>query len=131
MRGNLDLRRESFVLGFERTPSPLGKMMARLLDRGDVAEVKEQGKQQKADERDAEKKRKAEEQYQKRKNAALELATKHGGFVTQKQLAAMLGFSSERTFAPVFERMVLERLLEPAGKQGYMLPGTTRQGGLL
>lgn len=131
MRGNLDLRRESFVLGFERLPSPLGKMMARLTDRGDVAEVREQSKKQRADDKDVEKQKKAEEQYQKRKNAALELARKHGGFVTQKQLAAMLGFASERTFAPVFERMVLERLLEQAGKRGYMLPGTSLQGGLL
>ena len=128
MRGNLDLRVESFVLGFEREMGPLGRYVAKLTDRGEVSVVKDEVKQQRISEKETARARAAEETYQKRKNLALELAHKDGGFVTAKRLANMCGLSSDRAVAGVFDRMVTDRLLERAGKLGFAIPGTTRQG---
>lgn len=47
MRGNLDLRCESFVLGFERTEL-LGRKRAVITDRGDVADLRKQLREAKA-----------------------------------------------------------------------------------
>jgi RecA-family ATPase len=130
MRGNLDLRTESFVLGFHRELGPLGRYQAKLTDRGEVAEVKDQVKKQRTDDKETKKRQALEETYQQRKNLALELAHKEG-FVTQKRLAFAVGLSSERSLAGVFERMVAEKLLEKAGKHGYVIAGATHQEGLL
>lgn len=127
MRGNLDLRCESFVLGFSREQGPLGGYLARLADRGEVKEVKEQVKKQRTDDKEQSKIRAAEELYQKRKNLALELAHKDSGFVSAKRLATALGLSSDRAVAGVFDRMVTEKIVERAGRLGFAIPGATRQ----
>lgn len=130
IRGNLDLRCESFVLGFSREQGPLGGYQARLTDRGEVRDVKEAAKQRRSDEKEQAKIRAAEELYQKRKNLALELAHRDSGFVTTKRLAAQLGLSSDRAVAGVFERMVAEKLVERAGRLGFAIPGARRQESL-
>jgi RecA-family ATPase len=130
IRGNIDLQREGFVMRFERERNPLGQRYAKLLDRGDISEVKEEVTKQRKDDKEAKKLREAEELFQKRKNRALEIAHRDG-HVTQMALANAFGLSSERSMAPVFARMVREKLLEGAGKQGYVIAGTSRQEGML
>jgi hypothetical protein len=127
MRGNLDLRCESFVLGFSREQGPLGGYQAKLVDRGEVKDVKDSVKRQRSDDKEQAKIRSAEELYQKRKNLALELAHKDSGFVTAKRLATALGLSSDRAVAGVFDRMLTDKLLERAGKLGFAIPGATPQ----
>lgn len=129
MRGNLDLRCESFVLGFQRELGPLGHHQAKLSDRGEVKEVKEQVRKQRTDDKELKKQQALEETYVKRRNLALELAHKEG-FVTQKRLAFACGLSSERALAGVFERLVAEKLLDRAGRLGYVIAGTSPQGSL-
>jgi hypothetical protein len=128
IRGNIDLQRESFVFRFERDLNPLGQRFAKLHDRGEVKEVKDQVQQKRKDDKEQAKIRAAEELYQKRKNLALELAHKGDGFVTSKRLAAALGLSSDRAVANVFERMLTDKVVVRAGKLGFAIPGATAQG---
>jgi RecA-family ATPase len=78
MRGNLDLRRDGFVMGFERK-NMLDRWQARLVDRGDIAEVQEQVAKQQKDNKHEKKKQALVEENQKRKALAMYIAKNEGG----------------------------------------------------
>jgi replicative DNA helicase/biotin operon repressor len=130
MRGNLDLRRESFTLGFERVEL-LGKWRAKLEDRGEVDDVKSEVRK---DLKTAKETRKREEfaaEIERRRSLALEIARANKGYVSGAQLAAACGHSSSRTVAPVLTGLVQSGVLVGAGTRGYMLADADRQEGLL
>lgn len=130
MRGNLDLRVESFVMGFERSLGPLGRYQAKISDRGDVKEVKEEVSKARKEDKETKKKKELAEQFEKRKNIALQIVHKEGA-CTQERLANECGLSSPRAVAGVFLTLVTSKVLESAGKRGYVLHGASRQEGML
>ncbi len=125
MRGNFDLRRDSFALGFERYQDPRGRWVSSISHRGDMADVRAELRAN----------RKAIAQEQREKEAALEekrradlavaMATRNGT-VSCVQLATALGMRSDRSVAPILNDLVTAGRLVRAGKAGYALPA--RQG---
>jgi hypothetical protein len=135
MRGNLDLRRESFVLGFERKEL-LGRWHAKLSDLGEVEQVKDDAAKSKREAAKAKKREEHGAEMRRRRDLALSIVHKRGS-VSQAVLALELGVSP-RTLAPLFEQLTSgpDAPLEPAGKKGYVLkvehvPSASAQGSML
>lgn len=118
MRGNLDLRCDSFVLGFERKHL-LDRWQARLVDRGEIAVAKENAAKQRKETKEKKKREDAMAEVQRREDIAIAIAKKEG-CVSQFRLAKELGLSS-RTMQPTFNELVKAGLLQPAGRRGYEL----------
>lgn len=117
MRGNLDLRRERFALGFERTQQPDGRWSARLVDRGDVDVLRAAA----TGDRQAERKDAMRDQRAQRRAAALDIARTQGA-VSKATLAPRIGMS-EGTAATVLREMAADGQIVAAGQLGYVLPG--------
>lgn len=134
MRGNLDLRRDSFALGFERWTDPAwqGKHVAKLLDRGEVAKVKEEAKSQKKQRKETDKKADAAAKYRERRDTVIALAHKQKGSVSQSGAALELGVAAN-TLRPVFEALVADGVLKKTGKMFALVADdpAVRQGSLL
>lgn len=113
MRGNLDLHRDRFALGFERSQQPDGRWSARLVDRGDVDALRAAA----TDERQAA----MRDQRAHREAAALEIARTQGA-VSKATLAARIGMSPG-TAATVLREMAANGALVRHGQAGYVLPG--------
>lgn len=121
MRGNLDLRRDSFVLGFERFKlEAIDRWQARLVDRGNVDEVKEKANEERREKKKELKRRDKQAEYRERRELILRLARERGS-VSQAAAALELGLGSPRTLAAVFEGLVREGVLREAKKRGYVL----------
>lgn len=116
MRGNLDLGRESFALGFERYADARGRMVAEVSHRGDIEDLRVDRKQAAMDRRIAA--RDLEEKT--RRDLAIQIATREGN-VSQAKLARALGLSSERSVAGLLNEMVSDGQLVRAGRAGYTL----------
>lgn len=116
MRGNLDLRRDRFALGFERSQGPDGRWCARLVDRGDVDAVRTAA----TGERRSIREQRSREERDQRHAVALDLA-RSAGAVSKSTLAPRIGMS-ERTAATVLSQMAAAGLIVAAGQSGYTLP---------
>ncbi len=129
MRGNLDLRRESFALAFERKEQ-LGKWKASLLDRGDIGEVKEAASKDRKIAKETKKKDDLLAEQTRRRDRAVMIARVEGS-VTQRRLADDFGMSSERSLASIFAGLVGSGVFVSAGRRGYELADANRQGDLV
>lgn len=139
MRGNLDLRRSGFVLGFERIKL-LDKWRAKLVDRGDIETVKQDVRQQQRSVKEEQKRREMQAEYHRRREIALHIAHIEGS-ISGPRFARELGLSSARGKpAELLAQLARERLLRPDRIRGYLpydapaqedLPGTseTSDGG--
>jgi biotin operon repressor len=116
LRGNLDLRKESFVLGFERFADAAGRYVAQVSHRGDLEDLRADRKRSKQERRAAER----AEELQARRSLAIQIATREGN-VSQNKLARALGLDSERTVAGLLNEMVVEGVFVRAGRAGYAL----------
>ena len=117
MRGNLDLRRDRFALGFERTQRPDGRWCARLVDRGDVDALRAAA----TGERRSVREQRVRDERDQRQAAALDIARSTGA-VSKATLAPRIGMS-ERTAATTLGQMAAAGLIVAAGQRGYVLPG--------
>lgn len=130
MRGNLDLRREGFTLAFERVRL-LDRWHARLVDRGEIDQVREEVKGAAKEAKEARKKAEFEAETQRRRAKAVEIASKNGS-ITARQLANEFGLASERgKIAETLNDLVREGVLVQVGRKGYELASANRQEGLL
>jgi hypothetical protein len=93
MRGNLDLRRESFVLGFRRWSDEHGRQCARLEDLGAVSKVKDDAKKHRREKKAAEKAAEKTAELEKARAAALQLLNATGA-CSAYQLGERLGLSN-------------------------------------
>jgi len=121
MRGNLDLRRESFVLGFERFADPRGRTVAAVTHCGDLDDLRAERKRSKQEQIAAVR----DEENRVRRSLALQIAARDGN-VSQAKLATALGLSA-RTVADLLNEMVEAGQLVRAGRSGYGLPAVQVQ----
>jgi RecA-family ATPase len=129
MRGNLDLRRDSFVLGFERKQQ-FDRWQARLSYRGEVADVKDeaakQQKELKAERKRVEQQREAKE----RENRAIAIARNEGS-VSSSRLARELGLKQPQgTPAATLRELHRKGILRTDRILGYVLADDHIQGDL-
>jgi predicted HTH transcriptional regulator len=126
MRGNLDLRRESFVLGFERTKiEALDRWHAKLVDRGEVEEIKETAAKEQRENKQSKKREEKAAEYRGRRDTILRIARERG-HVTQPGAAIEIGCSSS-ALRPLFQGLVQDGVLRDAKKRGYVLADSERQ----
>lgn len=118
MRGNLDLRREGFIMGFERDQM-LGKWRAKLVDKGEIGTVKQDLKKQRAERKESEKRETAAIEARRRRDRAIELA--RAGGVSQGKLADALGLASARTVSGLLNSLVQDGILRADRSRGYVL----------
>ncbi len=118
MRGNLDLQRDGFVLGFERTQER-GRWQAKLIDRGEIAVVKEEAKKQVKDVKETAKRAEVARDFEARKNRALEILHRDGA-CSARALAAELGLRSANTLRPVFDALVSAGIVRSDRGRGYV-----------
>jgi hypothetical protein len=103
MRGNLDLRRDSFALGFERTQRSDGRWQARLVDRGDVEGLKAEVAGRRRDAKQAERTADRRQEAERRRDTALAIVDQVG-HVSSRTLAEAIGVSA-RTAATVLSEL--------------------------
>lgn len=120
MRGNLDLTREDFILGFERSQVD-GKHVAKMADRGDgaafKAELSETQKVRNADARKA----KTVAEFHKRRDLALEVVHRTGK-VSSRTLALASGHEfKDGTALSVLNSLVDDKILMRDGQNGFVL----------
>lgn len=115
MRGNIDLRREDFALGYERVRDPEGKWYSEMSYLGTLDELRAQLKAEKTRSLAA---RRADELLTRRA-VAIQIATSSGN-VTAPQLADALGLTP-RAVAEVLTQLVDDGVFVRAGKRGYGL----------
>jgi hypothetical protein len=132
MRGNIDLRRDGFVMGFERDQQ-LGKWRAKLIDKGEIGTVKEEVSKARKERKAEQKKADLVLQIQQRRDRALAIVHAEGA-VSQARLAMEFGLTSPRAMEPVLNGMVAAKVLKRDRYRGYVLmedPSEPVQGGLL
>lgn len=119
MRGNLDLRVDSFGLGFERWPDDTGwggRHCARLVDLGDVDKLKQDASKERKEKRERDKREENISKVQQRREFVLALAhSSKDGCVSQSSAAEKLGVSAN-TLKPTFQSLVRDGLLRELGK---------------
>lgn len=129
MRGNLDLRRNGFVMGFERV-SLLDRWRAKLSDRGEINTVKQDVRQQQKEAKHRQKLEEMRAEHNRRKELALHLA-KTKGHVSGAMLAHQLGLKSPRgAIADLLSQLVVAGELRPDGVRGYALADASTQESL-
>lgn len=124
MRGNLDLRREGFILSFERDQT-LGKWRTKLVDKGDISSVKHELREQRSKRKEEEKRKINAEKARQRRETAITLA--RAGGVSQSQLANHLGLTSPRSVAGLLTDLVRDKILRTDRKLGYVLADEPEQ----
>lgn len=117
IRGNLDLRRDRFALGFERTERDDGRWVARMVDRGDVADLRAGA----AVERRGAREQRGRDERAERQRIAIDLAQRHGA-VSKSVLAPAIGMS-EGSAAAILRGLAADGRLVAAGQRGYVLAG--------
>jgi RecA-family ATPase len=129
MRGNLDLRRNGFVMGFERTQL-LDRWRAKLTDRGEIDSVKQDVRAERKAAKEREKRAEALAETKRRRDLALHLA-KTKGHVSGVMFASQLGLSSPRGKpAELLATLAAEGLLRPDRERGYVLADASAQENL-
>lgn len=121
MRGNFDLRRDSFALGYERFQDAKGKWVSSISNRGDMSEVRAEMRANRKAAALELRQKEALVEEQRRADLAVAMATRNGT-VSCTQLATALGCKSDRTVAPILNDLVTAGRLVRAGKAGYALP---------
>jgi hypothetical protein len=118
MRGNLDLRRESFVLGFGR--SQVGeRWQAALADRGEGDTVRAELAATHKAKAAATKTAELAAENDRRRLLALEIMNRKGS-CSQRELADAIGLKSERSVEPVFANLVATNVARRDGNRGYV-----------
>jgi RecA-family ATPase len=108
MRGNLDLRREDFVLAFERAQDPhTGRWITRLADRGDGDEVRARLAADRRATKEATQRAERTAEHERRRQAAIELAQRNGS-VSARTLATAVGLKSPAPVLPVLTSLVAD-----------------------
>jgi len=121
MRGNLDLRREDFVLAFGRSHDPVAKRWsARLEDRGDGEQVRSEIAADRRATRAARKRAEHATEFERRRGVARELAQRNGA-VSTRELAEAVELRSAGAVLPVLESLVEDGTMRKAGQRGYEL----------
>lgn len=132
IRGNLDLRREGFVMGFERSQVD-DRWRARLVDKGDIKVVKEEVQQAAKVAKVERKKREISSENARRRQLALHIA-KTEKSVSGVRLARELGLESPRGYvSQTLLELEKEGLLVRHHRLGYLLVEESKQeriGGL-
>lgn len=126
MRGNLDLRRSGFVMGFERTQL-LDRWRAKLTDRGEIDSVIQDVRAQRKATKEQQKRNEAIAEANRRRDLALHIAKTRGG-VSGAAFAVQLGLSSPRGKpADLLAQMAREGILRPDRIRGYVLAEASAQ----
>jgi RecA-family ATPase len=129
MRGNLDLRRDSFVLGFERKQL-LDRWRAHLSYRGDVAEVKDEAAKQQKELKTERRKAELQREAHQRRERAIAIARAEGG-VSSTRLARELGLKhGHGTPAETLRELHREGVMRTDRIRGYVLADAHVQGDL-
>jgi RecA-family ATPase len=118
VRGNLDLRRDAFVIGFEREQRD-GRWFAQLADRGDPQTVKADAAKKHREANAAKRKTEHAAEFERRRLRALEIVRREGS-VTQDRLASEFDLSA-RAVAPVFASLEAAGVLRMERSKGYVL----------
>jgi 5S rRNA maturation endonuclease (ribonuclease M5) len=118
MRGNLDLRRENFVLGFERIRDR-DRWLAKIDDRGDGDTVRAQIAAAKKERIAADKAADHAAEFERRRNVALKILNETGA-CSQATLADALGLRSPNTVKSVFQSLVGAEVVKPDKVRGYV-----------
>lgn len=121
MRGNLDLRSDSFVLGFERKQL-LDRWQTKLIDRGEVGDVKRDVAKARKEEKQRSKAEEAAAEFNHRRQLALTICHRKG-HVSAHDLATELGLksSTSEAISIVFRSLEQEGVLRRAARRGYEL----------
>ena len=123
IRGNLDLRREGFVLGFERKEH-LGRWHAKLVDRGEIAAIKTELFTKRREDATARKKAEMSAAVNYRRTKALELARVHGG-VSGATLSLAVGVSAN-TALRVLKDLESSGVFRADKKRGFVFSDAGR-----
>lgn len=130
MRGNLDLRREGFVLGFERRLKN-DKWTAKFTDRGDIEQARERITETNKEARQEQRRVELESRIEKQLSKAIEIA-KRKGHVNRLDVAVAFGHSTDSSVRPAFDlglsRGVLMKCKGTERNLGYRLPEATQKG---
>ena len=118
MRGNLDLRCESFVAGFSRIETD-GRWSAQLTNLGDGDSVRERIAGQRKEKNEAQRKLEQAAEFERRREVALSLIRRDGACST-RTLAAALGLKSPRSVQPMFDALMSSNVVSFDSKRGYM-----------
>lgn len=121
IRGNLDLRREALVVGFERSQGADGRWTTRLRDMGDATAVRAEIATKRKEAGAAKRKADAAAETTRRREIALDIARRTGA-CSSADLAIALGMSA-RAIAPVLNGLVRDGLMATDRTRGYVLAG--------
>jgi hypothetical protein len=114
IRGNLDLRRESLVLGFERTRGEDGRWSAQLRDCGEVSRVRAEIAARHKEAAAA-------------KRIALAFIRRNGS-CSNADLATALGLKSPQSAAPTLRAMLADGQVVHDSRRGYLFPDPDKEG---
>lgn len=129
MRGNLDLRRESFTLGFERAElAAIGKVRACLVDKGELEVVRQEVALANKSAKEKAKHQEFRLEIDQRKQVAIRIATVEG-HVSMARLASELGKKSPNAVKAVFEELMRDKIFVRSrnAQLGYELADQNRQ----
>jgi hypothetical protein len=121
IRGNLDLRRDSLVVGFERTQGEDGRWSARLRDLGDANALRAELAAKRKEYGAAKRKADAAAEKLRRRELALDIARRTGA-CSSATLAEALDLTP-RAVAPVLAGLEREGVMARDPKRGYVLAG--------
>jgi len=127
IRGNLDLRRESLVLGFERTQGEAGRWSAQLRDCGEVSKVRAEIVARHKEAAAAKRKEEAAAENHRRRGIALDIIRREGS-CSNADLATALGLKSAQSAAPILRAMLADGLVVHDSRRGYMFPDLDKGG---
>lgn len=118
-RGNLDLRRERFALGFARTLGADGRYTARMVDRGDPDLLRADVSTVKREQRKLDGQAKQLAEQARRRDTAISLA-RSAGAVSGRTLGEALGLAA-RTVDPILADLAARGVLARDAARGYIL----------
>lgn len=126
IRGNLDLRRDSLVVGFERTRGDDGRWSAWLRDLGNANALRAERAAKRKEGAAAKRKDDKAAETLRRRELALGIA-RRGGACSTADLAAALDLSP-RAVAPILSGLATDGFLASDRTRGYVLVGGTKVG---
>lgn len=133
MRGNLDLRRDAFVLGFQREKQPVfDRWFAKLTDLGEPTAIRDEVAKARKEKKQTKKREEKANEFHQRVAKAREIC-RAKGHVSLSMLALEFGLSPN-AMKPVFSHLVGAGEMKAAGVRGYMFVDAepqNKQGALL
>jgi hypothetical protein len=127
IRGNLDLRRESLVLGFERKRGEDGRWSAQLRDCGEVSEVRAEIAARHKEATAAKRREAAAAENHRRREVALDIIRRSGS-CSNATLAMALELRSAQSAAPTLRAMLTDGLVVHDPRRGYVFPDREKEG---